>query len=172
VQRDAEGVVRTPQGEFRTVRYLNRLDGVEHLALVHGDVQGRKDVLVRVHSHCVYGDVFGSADCDCKEMITAALETISREECGVFIYLHQTGAGIKSRIEDGKKQLVTHGRAAPSFVASEGHQPLQHEAGIGAQILSDLGLTSIRLLTNHPRKVVGLEGFNIQITEQLPLSKS
>jgi 3,4-dihydroxy 2-butanone 4-phosphate synthase/GTP cyclohydrolase II len=135
---------------------------------VHGEVDGKKDVLVRVHSHCVYGDVFSSVECDCREMIGAALEAISEQDCGVFIYLHQTGAGIQSHTEDGRKLLSTHGRSGPNFIPSERQQPLQHEAGIGAQILSDLGLTSIRLLTNHPRKVVGLEGFNIQITDQIP----
>ena len=172
VQRDAEGRLSAPEGDFRTFRYVNRLDGVAHLALVHGQVQGKKDVLVRVHAHCVYGDVFRSTDCDCSDMVRAALHAISREDCGVFIYLHQTGPGLKFDTRDGNKQLMTHGRSAPEFVSSERHQPLQHEAGIGAQILSDLGLTSIRLLTNHPRKVVGLEGFNIQITDQIPFGQS
>ena len=103
VQRDAEGRIRSSHGEFRTVRYLNRLDGSCHLALVHGEVRGKKDVLVRVHAHCVYGDVFSSLECDCREMIGAALNAISAEDCGVFIYLHQTGAGIQSQAVNGKE---------------------------------------------------------------------
>jgi 3,4-dihydroxy 2-butanone 4-phosphate synthase/GTP cyclohydrolase II len=88
----------------------------------------------------------------------------------VFLYLHQTGSGLHASWRGGKHELIGHGRGQSSFVPSDGHQPLQHESGVGAQILSDLGLTSIRLLTNHPRKVVGLEGFGIQITGQVPFA--
>jgi 3,4-dihydroxy 2-butanone 4-phosphate synthase/GTP cyclohydrolase II len=138
------------------------------LALVHGNVAGKRDVLVRMHSHCVYGDVFHSLDCDCHRLIGAALESISQADCGVLIYLHQTGPGLQIVSQDGQPQLMTHGRSHSAFIPSERHQPLQHEIGVGAQILSDLGLSTIRLLTNHPRKVVGVEGFGIQITEQIP----
>ena len=170
IQRDAAGHVNTLQGEFQTIRYVSRLDNEAHLVLVHGDVAGKSNVLVRVHSHCVYGDVFGSTDCDCHQLIPSALEAIARAESGVFIYLHQTGSGLRSAWRDGKHELVGHRRGQSNFIPSEGHQPLQHESGVGAQILSDLGLTSIRLLTNHPRKVVGLEGFGIQITDQVPFA--
>jgi len=125
---------------------------------------------VRVHSHCVYGDVFASAECDCHQLVPAALDAIARAECGVFIYLHQTGSGLHTVWREGKHELIGHGRNQSSFIPSDGHQPLQHESGVGAQILSDLGLSSIRLLTNHPRKVVGLEGFGIQITDQVPFA--
>ncbi len=168
VARDGEGCIRTQFGDFRTVRYLNQADKGAHLALIHGDVAGRKDALVRVHSHCVYGDVFGSLDCDCRMLIPAALKRIVEEEAGVFLYLHQTGAGIQAAWHEGEHRLLTHGRAQTAFLPSDGATPIQHESGIGAQILSDLGLTTIRLLTNHPRKVVGLEGFGIQITAQVP----
>ncbi|MFZ0595028.1 MAG: 3,4-dihydroxy-2-butanone-4-phosphate synthase [Bryobacteraceae bacterium] len=168
VARDGEGCIRTNSGDFRTVRYLNQVDKGAHLALIHGDVAGRKDALVRVHSHCVYGDVFGSLDCDCHNLIPAALKRIVEEGAGVFLYLHQTGAGIQAAWHEGQHRLLTHGRAQSAFSPSDGATPIQHESGIGAQILSDLGLTTIRLLTNHPRKVVGLEGFGIQITAQVP----
>ncbi|HEX4769406.1 MAG TPA: 3,4-dihydroxy-2-butanone-4-phosphate synthase [Bryobacteraceae bacterium] len=170
VQPEARGRLRSIYGEFDVVRYINRLDNEAHLALVHGDIRGKKNVLVRVHSHCAYGDIFRSAECSCFENIGSALQMISSESCGVFIYLHQTGPGIQAIWEDGQRHLLTHGRDTAGFTATiDRHQPLlQHEAGIGAQILSDLGLTTIRLLTNHPRKVVGLEGFDIQITEQIP----
>jgi 3,4-dihydroxy 2-butanone 4-phosphate synthase / GTP cyclohydrolase II len=169
VKRDAEGTVRTEWGEFRTIRYLNEVDNIAHLALVYGDISGKKDVLVRVHSHCVYGDVFASLDCDCHNLIPAALGRIAAEGAGVFLYLHQTGPGLRSTWHEGEHRLLTHSRnpAAASNASDGTPPPVQHESGIGAQILSDLGLTSIHLLTNHPRKVVGLEGFGIHITDQV-----
>ena len=168
IQREATGKLKTPQGEFETIRYVSRLDNEAHLVLVHGDIKGKENVLVRVHSHCVYGDVFASTQCDCHQLIPSALEAIAQAKSGVFIYLHQTGAGLHSTWREGKHELVGHVRGQSTFIPSDGHQPLQHESGVGAQILSDLGLTSIRLLTNHPRKVVGLEGFGILITHQVP----
>jgi 3,4-dihydroxy 2-butanone 4-phosphate synthase/GTP cyclohydrolase II len=170
IEREAAGHIRTPWGEFQTIRYVSRIDSESHLALVHGEVAGEKDVLVRVHSHCAYGDVFHSLDCDCHELIAAALQAIAAEPCGVLIYLHQSGRGAETLRANGQEVIVTHRRTPSGFIAPDGHQPLQHEAGVGAQILSDLGLSTIRLLTNHPRKVVGLEGFGIQITEQIGFS--
>jgi 3,4-dihydroxy 2-butanone 4-phosphate synthase/GTP cyclohydrolase II len=167
VERDATGRVRTAFGEFETIRYKSQIDGETHLALIHGDIKGKRDVLVRVHSHCVYGDIFNSQDCDCRDLIGSALRAISRADCGVFVYLHQSGPGIQVAHRDGRGELITHGRTPTSFTAAEGHQPLQHDTGVGAQILSDLGLSTIHLLTNHPRKVVGVEGFGIQITKQI-----
>jgi 3,4-dihydroxy 2-butanone 4-phosphate synthase/GTP cyclohydrolase II len=111
--------------------------------------------------------VFHSVDCDCRQLVEAALETISKADCGVFVYLHQTGPGLEAVWRDGRHELLVHGRNQSSFLPSERHQPVQHTAGLGAQILSDIGLSSIHLLTNHPRKVVGLEGFGIQITRQI-----
>jgi 3,4-dihydroxy 2-butanone 4-phosphate synthase/GTP cyclohydrolase II len=170
IRRDAAGRLKTPYGEFESIRYVSRLDNEAHLVLVHGDVAGKSNVLVRVHSHCVYGDVFASTECDCHQLIPAALEAIAKTECGVFIYLHQTGSGLPAVWREGKRELIAHRRAQSNFIPSEHQQPLQHESGVGAQILSDLGLSSIRLLTNHPRKVVGLEGFGIQITDQVPFA--
>jgi 3,4-dihydroxy 2-butanone 4-phosphate synthase/GTP cyclohydrolase II len=166
VERDATGHVRTRFGDFETIRYKSQIDGETHLVLLRGDVRGQRDVLVRVHSRCVYGDVFNSVDCDCGELIDAALEAISRAGRGVFLYVHQIGAGIQAIQRDGHRELLTHSRTQATF--SERHHPVQHETGLGAQILSDLGLSTIHLLTNHPRKVAGLEGFGIQITKQIP----
>jgi 3,4-dihydroxy 2-butanone 4-phosphate synthase / GTP cyclohydrolase II len=170
VQREGAGHIRTACGDFQTIRYVSRTDNETHLALVHGDIHGKSDVLVRVHSHCLYGDVFHSIDCDCHELIGAALEAISRAECGVFVYLHQSGPGLHIAWHDGQRELIGHGRNQSSFIPSERHRPLQYETGVGAQILSDLGLSTIHLLTNHPRKVVGLEAFGIQISRQIPFS--
>jgi 3,4-dihydroxy 2-butanone 4-phosphate synthase / GTP cyclohydrolase II len=170
VEREATGHIRTPYGEFRTFRYVSRVDGESHMALVHGEVAGRENVLVRVHSHCVYGDVFHSLDCDCHQLVRSALEQIAQAPSGVFVYLHQSGPGLQTGWRDGHREILTHGRHPLDFVPTD-RQPLQHTSGIGAQILSDLGLSTIHLLTNHPRKVVGLEGFGIQITKQVPFSR-
>lgn len=168
VEREATGYIRTPFGDFQTIRYLSRTDGGTHWALVHGQIEDQPNVLVRVHAHCVYGDVFGSLDCDCHVLVTEALKTIAKAGSGVLVYLHQTGPGIQTIRRDGFPELVTHGRGQSTFLASERHPPLQYDTGVGAQILSDLGLSTIHLLTNHPRKVVGLEGFGVQITRQVP----
>ncbi|MFL6417365.1 MAG: 3,4-dihydroxy-2-butanone-4-phosphate synthase [Bryobacteraceae bacterium] len=170
VRREAGGAIRTAFGEFKTVLYRSEIDGETHLALIRGDVAGKLDVLVRVHSRCAYGDVFGSLDCDCHELVQSALKEISQSPYGVFLYLHQSGSGLQSTPRDGHRELLTHGRNQSTFTPNVGHQPVQHDTGVGAQILSDLGLSSIHLLTNHPRKVVGLEGFGIQITKQVPFS--
>jgi 3,4-dihydroxy 2-butanone 4-phosphate synthase/GTP cyclohydrolase II len=150
IERHAEGCLETASGSFKTIQYVSTLDNQGHLALVRGDVAGKKDVLVRMHARCSYGDVFGSIRCNCREMVEASLERIAQEGEGVFVYLHQTGFGNRHHHQ---------------------HQQTQHESGIGAQILSDLGLSSIRLLTNHPRKVVGLDAFGLEIVEQIPLGK-
>jgi 3,4-dihydroxy 2-butanone 4-phosphate synthase / GTP cyclohydrolase II len=170
VRREAQGSIRTDFGEFKTIQYRSEIDGEGHLALVLGDVSGKPDVLVRVHSRCVYGDVFGSLDCDCHQLIQTALREISKADRGVLLYLHQSGSGLPSIPRDGHRALLTHGRNQSAFIPNVGHQPVQHDTGVGAQILSDLGLSTIHLLTNHPRKVVGLEGFGIQITRQVPFS--
>jgi len=170
VEREASGLIHTPQGTFRTVRYVSRVNGEAHLALIYGDVAGKTDILVRVHSHCVYGDVFHSLDCDCQATIAASLSAIVQEGAGVFLYLHQAGAGLSTVWREGKHEIIGHNRDRSKYLLSDRQQPLQHETGLGAQILSDLGLTTIKLLTNHPRKVVGLEGFGIQISTQVPLT--
>jgi 3,4-dihydroxy 2-butanone 4-phosphate synthase/GTP cyclohydrolase II len=150
IERRAEGCLETASGSFKTIQYVSTLDHQGHLALVRGEVAGKKNVLVRMHARCSYGDVFGSIRCNCREMIDASLDRIAEEGEGVFVYLHQTGFGNRHHHQ---------------------HQQTQHESGIGAQILADLGLSTIRLLTNHPRKVIGLDAFGLEIVEQIPLGK-
>ncbi len=158
VHRRGEGTVRTEFGEFRLMSYSSELEGTTHLALALGEVASEPRVLVRMHSHCVAGDVFGSRDCDCGRLVKESLRRIANEGCGVLVYLHQTGPGMRMAGE----RLIAHHREDAPF-------PQQHEVGIGAQILADLGLKRIRLLTNHPRKVVALQGFGIEIVEQVPV---
>jgi 3,4-dihydroxy 2-butanone 4-phosphate synthase / GTP cyclohydrolase II len=166
VQRLGEGTLRTAAGEFRTIAYGASVDSERHMALVFGNGEQHADTLVRVHSHCVYGDVFGSTECECRQTMELALQRIASEGRGVLVYLHQTGMGVG--IGNGK--LVPHSREFMHYSTAEGQRLLQHEVGIGAQILADLGLHRIRLLTNHPRKIVALEGFGIEIIEQVPIS--
>jgi len=170
VRRTATGLIHTEFGEFSTVAYASDLNPECHLALVRGDVAGRERVLVRMHSRCVMGDVFGATTCDCARLVRSSLRAIAEEGAGVLVYLHETGPGF--RIEPGGPDgpsMVSHGRDFMHYKGEAGQRQLQHEHGIGAQILSDLGLHTIRLLTNHPRKIVALEGFGIEIVEQIPV---
>ncbi len=162
-RRTAEGTLATRQGEFRSVVYSTPIDGALHLALVRGQPAGQEGVLVRVQARCTFGDAFGSLQCDCGKLLQASVARIAAEPCGVLLYLNHSGPLSPDR-------LVTHSRDAAQYLSTEDQRLLQHESGIGAQILSDLGLHTIRLLTNHPRKVVALEGFGIKIVEQIPVS--
>jgi 3,4-dihydroxy 2-butanone 4-phosphate synthase/GTP cyclohydrolase II len=169
IRRTATGVIETEFGEFRTLAYTSDLNPECHLALVRGEVAGQEGVLVRMHSRCVFGDVFGSTACDCARLIPSSLRMIADEGRGVLVYLHETGPGF--RVESGRSgdpRMVSHTRDFMHYTGDAGRRLLQHEHGIGAQILSDLGLHTIRLLTNHPRKIVALEGFGIEIVEQVP----
>ena len=170
VRRLAEGCLETEFGQFHTIAYASSTDPEMHLALVRGAVAGGENVLVRMHARCAYGDVFGATTCECRNIVRASLQRIAAEGAGVLVYLHHTGRGLRiAPSEAGIDQLVSHPRDFMNYTSADGQRLLQYETGIGAQILSDLGLRTIRLLTNHPRKVVGLEAFGIQITERLPL---
>jgi len=170
VRRVAEGCIETEAGIFRTVAYSSDLNPEYHLALVYGELAGREKVLVRMHSRCVFGDVFGSAACECGRLVRQSLQMIAEQGAGVLVYLHETGPGFRmERDPAGERRLLSHGREFLHYQGAAGQQQLQHEHGIGAQILSDLGLHTIRLLTNHPRKIVALEGFGIEVVDQIPI---
>jgi 3,4-dihydroxy 2-butanone 4-phosphate synthase/GTP cyclohydrolase II len=170
IRRVAEGCIHTDFGEFRTIAYTSDLNPETHVALVRGDVAGRERVLVRMHARCMFGDVFSSSSCDCARLVRNSLRAIADAGEGVLVYLHGTGPGFRM-VREGFEapRLVSHDREFTHHKGEAGQRQLQHEHGIGAQILSDLGLHTIRLLTNHPRKIVALEGFGIEIVEQLPL---
>jgi 3,4-dihydroxy 2-butanone 4-phosphate synthase/GTP cyclohydrolase II len=171
VHRVGEAMVETPYGEFRLIAYESEVDGGEsHIALVKGDLEtGSGPVLVRMHAHCVMGDVFGATTCDCRTTMEGALQAIAREGRGALIYLHQTSKGFSVERMGDRTMLAFHrDRRLPSLPDSE--RKTQREIGIGAQILSDLNLRRIRLLTNHPRRVAALEGFGIEIVEQVPVA--
>jgi 3,4-dihydroxy 2-butanone 4-phosphate synthase/GTP cyclohydrolase II len=166
IARYAEGVINTEFGEFRTIAYMSSVDPETHLALVRGEVRTDGPVLVRMHAHCTYGDVFSSLDCDCQRTIRGSLAQIAAEDRGVIVYLHQSNPSLRYHREGERTRLVPHVRGANYQPGPDGQRKLQHEAGIGAQILADLGLHQIRLLTNHPRKIVGLEAYGIQVVSQ------
>jgi 3,4-dihydroxy 2-butanone 4-phosphate synthase/GTP cyclohydrolase II len=170
VHRVGEALIGTPYGEFRLIAYESEVDGGEsHVALVRGEIEGNNPVLVRMHAHCVMGDVFGSTACDCHATVEGSLQAIAREGRGALIYLHQSSKGFSVERIGERTTLTFHrDRRLPSLPESE--RKTQREIGIGAQILSDLNLRRIRLLTNHPRKVPALEGFDIEIVEQVPLA--
>ncbi len=171
VHRVGEALITTPHGEFRLIAYASDVDGGEsHLALVRGDIENsQQPVLVRMHSHCILGSVFGSTACDCRATVEGSMQAIAREGRGALIYLHQTAKGFSVE-QFGQRAALSFHRDRRSAPGPESERKAQREIGIGAQILSDLNLRRIRLLTNHPRRVPGLEGFGIEIVEQVPIT--
>ena len=169
VRRVASAQLPTDHGEFRAVAYESVLDGETHVALVKGDIGDGQNVMVRVHSRCLTGDVFHSLRCDCGPQLDAAMRRIENEGRGVILYLNQEGRGIGLANKLRAYELQEQGLDTVEANERLGFKPDQRDYGIGVQILKDLGVRSMRLLSNNPRKLVGLEGYGLSVAEWLPL---
>jgi len=169
VRQVAKAALPTEYGDFTIYAYDNRIDGQTHVALVRGDLGDGQDVMVRVHSQCLTGDVLHSMRCDCGAQLDAAMRQIAAEGRGVLLYLHQEGRGIGLANKLRAYELQDQGLDTVEANERLGFKPDQRDYGIGAQILRDLGVRTMRLLTNNPRKFIGLEGYGLSVAESLPL---
>ena len=169
VERMTTVSMPTMYGDFTAVAFRETLTGKHHVALVKGDVEGAENVLVRVHSECLTGDVFHSLRCDCGEQLEQALERIAAEDRGVLLYMAQEGRGIGLLNKLRAYELQENGYDTVEANLELGFQPDMRDYGIGNQILAELGLSTIRILTNNPKKITGIEGFGLQVVEQVPI---
>ena len=169
IEKLASTKLPTSHGDFILTAYKDRLEGYYHIALVKGNIHKKKNILVRVHSECLTGDIFGSNRCDCGEQLNRSLDLIAEEGCGVLLYMRQEGRGIGLLGKLKAYELQDKGKDTVEANEFLGFKADLRDYGIGAQILVDLGLSSIRLITNNPRKIVGLEGSGLKVTQRIPL---
>ncbi|MCW7753224.1 bifunctional 3,4-dihydroxy-2-butanone-4-phosphate synthase/GTP cyclohydrolase II [Desulfobotulus sp. H1] len=170
VKRQVEARIPTSfAGEFRTVVYENAIDDFQHIAFVKGDIDPSRPVLVRVHSECLTGDIFGSLRCDCGDQLRKAMMMMEEEGCGVLLYIRQEGRGIGLVNKLKAYNLQDEGLDTVEANVRLGFKPDMRDYGIGAQILADLGIREMKLITNNPKKMVGLEGYGLRIVEQVPI---
>jgi len=169
VKRVATVQLSSQFGEFTLIGYENEIDHLDHLALIKGDLQSQENVLVRMHSECLTGDVFGSQLCDCGAQLHKAMEMIEKEGVGVIVYLRQEGRGIGLANKLRAYELQEQGKDTVEANEELGFKPDLRDYGIGAQILADLRLKNIRLITNNPKKIIGLEGYGLKVVERLPI---
>ncbi|MCK4534875.1 MAG: GTP cyclohydrolase II, partial [Syntrophobacterales bacterium] len=170
IKRVAEATLPTKYGgEFRIIVYENDVDEMKHIALVKGDIQSEDEVLVRVHSECVTGDLFGSLRCDCGDQLHKAMEMVDKEGKGVIVYMHQEGRGIGLANKIMAYNLQDHGRDTVEANIELGFKEDLRDYGIGAQILVDLGVRKMRLMTNNLKKIIGVEGYGVKVVERVPI---